>query len=81
MGIFTPHNDGKQTPIKLTGEGFTAIMVWPSTKEIIKRLAGDRDVAICKLVDVAVREYESNHTRPDLRHVAADSDRIGERDV
>ncbi len=60
-----------------TEVGFTAIMVWPSTKEVVLRLAKQHGVAICKLVDEAVREYESNRAYADLTQTRAASDPIG----
>ena len=60
--------------------GFTALMVKPSTQQFVAEHASTFSMRMYQLVDAAVKEYQANHTRPDCRHVAADSDPIGGRD-
>ena len=62
-------------------EGFTAAMVKVSTKQLIRGGAGWLKIPVYELIQEAVDEYLTRRKYPDLRHVAADSDRIGERDV
>ena len=62
-------------------KGFTALMVKPSTQQFVAEHAPTFSMRMYQLVDIAVKEYRENHTRPDCRHVAADSDSIGGRDV
>ena len=62
-------------------KGFTAIMVKVSTQEMVKAGAAAREMTMYELVSEAVTVYLARHTRPDFRHVAADSDQIGGRDV
>ena len=62
-------------------EGFTAAMVKVSTKRLIRAGARWLKIPVYELLQEAFDEYLARRKYPDFRHVAADSDQIGGRDV